>query len=176
MKTFKISLGIVLFSLMILSCKNEVQPETKTVEIEETSMVKEMDENAVIAKAEFNIEGMSCAIGCARTIEKKLNEMEGVKIAKVDFDKKMAMVEYDEAKVNPESLEATVTRTSDKYTVNNMKTVESFTSNYAKKKSCTDEERAKCKAKYADKASLEANSAKNDCAKDCDKACCADKD
>ena len=73
MKTLKISLGIVLLSLLVLSCKNEVQPETKTVEVEETSMVKEMDENAVIAKAEFNIEGMQCAIGCARTIEKKLS-------------------------------------------------------------------------------------------------------
>ena len=139
MKTLKISLGIVLLSLLVLSCKNEVQPETKTVEVEETSMVKEMDENAVIAKAEFNIEGMQCAIGCARTIEKKLSDMEGVKSAKVDFDKKLAMVEYDEAKVNTNSLEQTVTKTSDKYSVNNMKTVESFTSNFAKKKKDDEE-------------------------------------
>ena len=59
MKTLKISMGIIILSLMVISCKNEVQPETKTVEIEQTSMVKEMDENAVIAKAEFNIDGMS---------------------------------------------------------------------------------------------------------------------
>jgi len=175
MKTLKISLGIILFSVMVWSCKNEVQPETKTVEIEETAIVNEIDENAVIAKAEFNIEGMSCAIGCARVIEKNLSKMEGVKTAKVDFDKKMAMVEYDEAKVNTNSLEATVTKTSDKYSVNNMKTVESFTSNFAKKKECTKEERAKCKAKKGDKASLEANAAKNDCDKECDKACCAEK-
>ena len=143
MKTLKISLGIVLLSLLVLSCKNEVQPETKTVEVEETSMVKEMDENAVIAKAEFNIEGMQCAIGCARTIEKKLSDMEGVKSAKVDFDKKLAMVEYDEAKVNTNSLEQTVTKTSDKYSVNNMKTVESFTSNFAKKKKDDDKKETK---------------------------------
>lgn len=175
MKTFKMSLGIVLLSLMIISCKNEVQPEIKTVEAEETSIVKEMDENAVIAKAEFNIEGMSCAIGCARTIEKKLSEMEGVKSADVDFDKKLAMVEYDEAKVNANSLEETVTKTSNKYSVNNMTIVESFTSNYAKKKNCTEEERARCKAKYGDKSSFEANAAKKDCDKECDKSCCAEK-
>jgi Cu+-exporting ATPase len=175
MKTLKISLGIVLLSFMIISCKNEVQPETKTVEIEETSMVKEMDENAVIAKAEFNIDGMVCEIGCAKVIQKKLSEMEGVKTAKVDFDKKLAMVEYDEAKVNTSSLEETVTKTSDKYSVKNMNTVESFTSNFAKKKKCTEEERAKCSSKKGDKASLEANAAKNDCDKDCDKACCAEK-
>jgi Cu+-exporting ATPase len=175
MKTLKISMGIIILSLMVISCKNEVQPETKTVEIEQTSMVKEMDENAVIAKAEFNIDGMSCAIGCARIIEKNLNEMEGVKTAKVDFDKKMAMVEYDEAKVNTNSLEATVTNTSDKYSVNNMKTVESFTSNFAKKKECSEAERAKCKAKKGVKASLEANTAKKECDKECDKSCCAEK-
>jgi len=175
MKTLKISLGIFLLSVMVWSCKNEVQPETKTVEAEEVKEMNKIDENALIAKAEFNIEGMSCAIGCAKVIEKKLSEMEGVKTAKVDFDKKMAMVEYDEAKVTTSSLEETVTKTSDKYTVNNMKTVESFTSNYAKKKKCTEEEKANCKAK-GEKASLEANSAKkSDCDKDCDKACCAEK-
>ena len=175
MKALKISLGIFLLSVMVWSCKNEIQPETKTVEIEETAIVNEIDENAVIAKAEFNIEGMSCAIGCARVIEKKLSEMEGVKTAKVDFDKKMAMVEYDEAKVTTNSLEETVTKASDKYSVNNMKTVESFTSNFAKKKECSEAERAKCSAKKGEKASLEANAAKNDCDKDCDKACCAEK-
>ena len=175
MKTLKISLAIFLLSVLVWSCKNEVQPVTKTVEVEEIKEVNEIDENAMIAKAEFNIEGMSCAIGCAKTIEKKLSEMEGVKTAKVDFDKKLAMVEYDEAKVTTSSLEETVTKTSDKYTVNNMKTVESFTSNFAKKKKCTAEEKAKCKLKGS-KASLEANAAKKeDCSKDCKKACCADK-
>ena len=107
MKTLKISLGIFLLSVLVWSCKNEVQPVTKTVEVEEIKEVNEIDENAMIAKAEFNIEGMSCAIGCAKTIEKKLSEMEGVKTATVDFDKKLAMVEYDEAKVTTSSLEET---------------------------------------------------------------------
>ena len=176
MKTLKISLGIFLLSILVWSCKNDVQPETKTVDVENVNEVNEIDENAIIAKAEFNIEGMSCAIGCAKTIEKKLSEMEGVKTATVDFDKKLAMVEFDEAKVTTTSLEETVTKTSEKYTVNNMKTVESFTSNYAKKKKkCTEEEKAKCKAKGS-KTSLEANAGKaKECDKECDQACCADK-
>ena len=41
--------------------------------------------------------------------------------ATVDFDKKMAMVEYDEAKVTTNSLEETVTKTSEQYTVSDMK-------------------------------------------------------
>ena len=148
MKTLKLVVGIALFSIVVWSCKNEAEPKIETVEVTETKAVKEIDADATIAKAEFKIEGMTCAIGCAKTIEKKLSKMEGVKSATVDFDKKMAMVEYDEAKVTTTSLEETVTKTSEQYTVSDMKTVESFTTDGAKKA----------------------------CDKDCKKACCAGKD
>ena len=69
---------------------------------------------------------MTCEIGCARTIEKKIAKMEGVKYAKVDFNKKMAMVEYDPSKVTPTSLEETVTKVGEVYKVKDMKTVEKF--------------------------------------------------
>jgi len=49
---------------------------------------------------------MTCEMGCAKTIEKKMAKMEGVKTAKVDFDTRLAMVEYDEAKVSPKSLQS----------------------------------------------------------------------
>ncbi len=45
--------------------------------------------------ASFTIDGMSCAVGCAKTIEKKLAGLDGVQDAKVDFDKKTATVSYD---------------------------------------------------------------------------------
>ena len=41
---------------------------------------------------EYYIEGMGCA-GCARTIQKKLSEVEGVTSASVDFDTQKASVE-----------------------------------------------------------------------------------
>ena len=44
---------------------------------------------------------MTCEMGCAKTIQKKLAGMEGVKSATVDFKNEMAMVEYDVAKVQP---------------------------------------------------------------------------
>ena len=34
---------------------------------------------------------MTCAMGCAKTIEKKMAKMDGVKMAKVDFEKELAM-------------------------------------------------------------------------------------
>jgi copper chaperone CopZ len=149
MKSLKIVLGLALVSLLIVSCKNEAQtPETKIVQTEEVTATNSIDPDAKIAKAEFNIEGMTCAVGCAKTIEKKLATLEGVKSATVDFDKKLATVEFDENKLNTAALEETVSKAGEQYKVSGMKTVESITSNGAKK----------------------------DCKEDCKKACCAGKD
>ncbi|MEZ4855385.1 MAG: heavy metal-associated domain-containing protein [Gelidibacter sp.] len=137
---------IALASLFIVACKNETQPEVKTVETNVTTQTKkELDPNASYAKAEFGIEGMTCAMGCAKTIEKNIAKMEGVKSAKVDFDKKLAMVEYDQAKVTPTSLEDAVKKTGKMYSVKDMKTVDAFTTE------------------------------KHECKPDCKMACCADK-
>lgn len=125
MNTLKNILGLTLMLLLAFGCKNETKAEIKTVEVA-TETAKKLDPNATYAKAEFTIDGMTCEIGCAKTIEKKIAKMEGVKYAKVDFDKKLAMVEYNEAKVTPNALEETVTNVADIYKVSNMKTVDNF--------------------------------------------------
>jgi len=114
----------VVFSV---ACKNNDTPEVKTVETDSANLTAfSEDKDVVYAKAEFEIEGMTCAIGCARTIEKNIAKMDGVKFAKVDFDKKLAMVEYDQAKVTPASLESTVSKTGEVYKVHDMKKVNEF--------------------------------------------------
>lgn len=115
--------------LLVIACKNESQPEVRTIEVESAPVAvkKELDPNAIYAKSEFTIDGMMCEIGCARTIEKKLARMDGVRSAEVDFERKLAMVEYDESLVNHNSLEETVTKVADIYEVSEMKTVEAFT-------------------------------------------------
>ena len=158
MKTIKNILSLVLIATLIFSCKNEVKPEVKTVEV---NSAKELDPNATYAKAEFTIDGMTCAIGCAATIEKKIAKMEGVKSSVVDFDRRLAMVEYDEAKVTPTLLTETVTKVADIYKVSDMKTVDSFSSKKACKPDCN-------KACCANKTEAE----KTACAADCKKACC----
>ncbi|MEZ4793823.1 MAG: heavy metal-associated domain-containing protein [Gelidibacter sp.] len=157
-------------SLFVVACKNETQPEIKTVETEVSSTAKTLDPNAHYAKAEFSIEGMTCAMGCAKTIEKKIAGMEGVRSAKVDFDRRLAMVEYDDAKVTPVSLEATVKKAGDVYSVKDMKTVESFS---AEKHECKPGCTMAC---CADKAKDgKAMAEKKECKADCKMACCADK-
>lgn len=170
MRTLKNIVVIALVSLTVMACKNETQPEVKTVDTEMNSelsanVTKQLDPNATYAKAEFGIEGMTCAMGCAKTIEKKIAKMDGVKSAKVDFEKELAMVEYDEARVTTNSLEEAVAKAGDTYKVKDMKTVESFSS---EKHECPPN----CdKASCANKTEAE----KMACAKDCKKACCAKK-
>jgi copper chaperone CopZ len=185
MKTLKNIVALLVVVLVFASCKNDKQPEVKTVETT-TNEVKELDANATYAKAEFTIEGMTCAMGCAKTIEKKMAKMEGVKSAKVDFDKRLAMVEYDEAKVTPSSLEEVVKKAGETYSVKDMKTVDVFN---GKKESCkgdakcsadcTDKDCAKCAAKKAEcKKKCDAKKAEGEkmaCADDCKKECCASK-
>jgi len=184
MKTLKNILAISVLTLAFFSCKNEAQPEVKTVEVEaanETLKV-ELDQNATYAKAEFKIEGMTCAMGCAKTIEKKIAKMEGVKSATVDFDRQLAMVEYDKAKVNPNSLENTVTSVADTYSVKDMKTVDAFSKVECTKKcssDCTKKDCEKCAAKTAEckkKCDAKKSAGAKEgmaCTKDCKKACCA---
>lgn len=163
MKTIKNLFLVTLLAIVATSCKNETKPEVKTVETE-TIIESAVDPDATYAKAEFTIEGMTCAVGCAKTIEKKLAKMEGVKSATVDYDKKLAMVEYDNAKVNTNNLEETVTKIGDMYTVKEMKTVESFTA----KKACDSDCKKECCTNKSEK--------KMACATDCKKACCAKKE
>jgi Cu+-exporting ATPase len=170
MKTFKNLCLITITSLLIVACKNETKPQVKTVDMEVTSKANTLDPNAHYAKAEFGIEGMTCAMGCAKTIEKKIAGMEGVRSAKVDFGKQMAMVEYDDAKVTPKSLEEAVKKTGDMYSVTDMKTVESFSKEgHECKPGCT---MSCCADKAKDDKVMADTKA---CAADCKKACCADK-
>lgn len=126
MKIFKTFTIVAALVLILVGCKNNTEPEVKTVEVASEEVAKSLHPNATYAKVEFNIKGMTCEMGCAKAIEKKMAKMEGVKMAKVDFKNELAMVEYDNAKVSPESLEEAVAKVSDIYKVEDIKTVEEF--------------------------------------------------
>ena len=102
--------------------------------------------------------------------------MDGVKSATVDFDNAIAMVEFDEAKVTPTSLEETVKKTGETYTVKNMKTVESFSAKKgeAHPENC-DKDCCKGKTEASADTKVMADKEKKECKADCKMACCADK-
>lgn len=105
---------ISLVSSMLFSCKDTASKPTTAAANE--AVTTEQKAPTVAAKPEtasFKIEGMTCAMGCAKTIEKKLAGMNGVQKATVDFDKKEATVEFDAAVLTAEKLYTTVEATGD---------------------------------------------------------------
>ena len=117
-------LTFLFVSLLFAGCK-EKTIETTTSFSTETSAPKAKKEitAANLQKASFTIEGMTCAIGCAKTIQEELSGLEGVQTATVDFEKKLATVSFDKTKQTPESLTKVVQAIGDgkTYTVSNMK-------------------------------------------------------
>jgi periplasmic mercuric ion binding protein len=121
MKNIKLSvLALVIAGLSLVSCKKEAEAANADGANATAAVSKE------VAKAEtasFNIEGMTCEMGCAKTIETKLAGLDGVQKATVDFDKKTATIEYDAAVQSPEKLVETVEAVADgkTYKVSNVK-------------------------------------------------------
>jgi len=189
MRLIKSLFLVVAFSTLVFSCKNNQEPEVKTVAVEASTekAEKTLDPNATYAKVEFSIDGMTCAMGCAKTIEKKMAKMDGVKSAKVDFDKELAMVEYDEAKVTPETLEEAVAKAGEAYSVRDMKQVDSFSEEEKgcgedcdkdcckgkKKQKQKGKEKGESKAEKEGKGKMKGKAMA--CAEDCKKDCCVKK-
>lgn len=117
MKIVKSILIVVLTSLLIWSCK-EKTTETAAQRIEKKAIKPEN-----LQKASFTVEGMTCAVGCAKTIQEELSALEGVEIATVDFEKKLATISFDKTIQTPENLIKVVEKVGDgkTYTVSNLK-------------------------------------------------------
>lgn len=114
---------LALSTLLFIGCK---ESNSKAEEANSTTSPTEIKKNTIAAKPEtasFTIDGMSCAVGCAKTIEKKLAATNGVQEAKVDFDKKEATVNFDAAVITTEKLQEIIEKAADgkTYTVSDVK-------------------------------------------------------
>jgi len=194
MKTLKL-VAIAFAFLATISCKKE-QKEAEVVTVDTIEEVKKstISEDATLAKVEFNIEGMTCAIGCAAKIQKSLGKMDGVKNATVDFESKKAVVEYDVDQVTTNLLAERVVANGDQFKVSNFQTATSKGCKSdctkvccvkdAKKcivkcsADCTKADCAKCAAKTAEcKAKCAAKKLEGkSCKAGCTKPCCAKKE
>jgi copper chaperone CopZ len=92
-----------LFTLALLvaftftACKEEMK------KVEKQEAPQELAE-AKMETVSLNISGMSCEIGCAKTIQSKLSKKDGVAEAKVIFADSIATVEFDANKTSSEDL------------------------------------------------------------------------
>ncbi|HLW63431.1 MAG TPA: heavy metal-associated domain-containing protein [Flavobacterium sp.] len=122
----KILKGISMFGLaavLLIGCKqtSNKQEETTPTDSIATEQVSSNEISGTLQKATFQVEGMACAIGCAKVIEKKLANMEGIQAATVDFESKTATIEFDDARQNPETITKTVEEIANgAYTVENL--------------------------------------------------------
>jgi len=160
--------------LFLASCK---QNDSASPADGQTATAVEKSEPSVALKPEtasFKIDGMVCAVGCAKTIEKKLASLNGVTKASVDYDKKEATVEFDAAKQTPEKLVETVEKVGDgkTYKVKDVKSSgnQAFVVvNHEKEK---DKKKSKKEKAAADKAGKKAGCSES---KEAKAGCCAKK-
>ncbi|MFH6986934.1 heavy-metal-associated domain-containing protein [Flavobacterium collinsii] len=114
MKFTKIIAAIAIAGLVMVSCKKEEDKNLANIKSENTAP---KEHKAIAAEnvqtSSFKIEGMTCAMGCAKTIEKELSNLDGVEKATVDFEKKTATVVFDKTVQNQENLTKTVQATGD---------------------------------------------------------------
>ena len=82
---------------------------SSTEEIAEKTEIKA--ENVVVA--DFAIEGMVCAMGCAKTIEEEVLGMNGVAVSSVDYETGKAHFEYDKTQLTEAELIAKIESLAD---------------------------------------------------------------
>lgn len=114
MKITKTIVALAFVSLLMTSCKKEAATtETITQKTAETPKKEVVIAAENVQTASFEIEGMTCAIGCAKTIEEELSGLEGVQKATVNFDSKKATVVFDKSIQNQDNLTKVVEATAD---------------------------------------------------------------
>ena len=117
MSISKLLFAASITGLLFTGCK-----QTASAPTESSTTAKHTINPEKVETASFTITGMTCAIGCAKTIEKELSETDGVQKATVDFDKKQATVAFDTSIQTPQTITKIVEETADgkTYKVSNM--------------------------------------------------------
>ena len=175
MKTTKLTVGlIVAVGTLFVSCKKETTQASnqKVIPISSPQQIANAETTS------FNIDGMTCAVGCAKTIQNKLVGLDGIQKVTVDFDTKTATVQYNAAVQTPEKLVEFVEAIADgkTYKVSNVKSSADKAMLYQEKQ---DQEKDKKADKNKNKSKTtpdEASVSKTGVAKEEKKAgCCSGK-
>lgn len=123
MKITEITFLLTAAILLCTGCEKATTKKTAAITSKINSVpVKKPIAAENLQTASFTIKGMTCAYGCAKTIEKELSDLDGVQKASVDFDKKTALVIFDKTIQNPKTLTNLVQKSGDgkTYKVSNL--------------------------------------------------------
>ena len=119
------SFFIILSIVFLWGCQNKLVPKVIEVPISQESP-KKIEALGEKAYAKLSIEGMTCAIGCAVTIEKKLQKTPGIVSAKVDFETNTGWVTYDATMLNLDKISSVVKSTGASYSVSKIISLENI--------------------------------------------------
>jgi periplasmic mercuric ion binding protein len=122
MRISKGIVGLALALVLFVGCKDAASKPT--ADKTEATTKKEVVVAVKPETASFSIDGMVCPDGCAKMIEKKLVDMPGVQDAKVDYEAKKAIVNFDLDKLSSTDLVKAVETAGDgkTYKVSDVKT------------------------------------------------------
>jgi copper chaperone CopZ len=117
MKFQKIIILLVVATFSITACDTESKKKPEIKEVATPSP----------QKLAFTISGMTCEIGCAKTIQSKLSKKAGITAAKVIFSDSIALVEYNANTVSKEAITSFVNEIAGGiYSVKNAENVTAF--------------------------------------------------
>ena len=97
MKTHRLLFACILFFTMLISCKN-------STETNKTPTPQDIQKEAVLKKVSIGIKGMTCQIGCAKTIESKISKTAGVASAKVLFKDNVGEFVFDTNQISAKEI------------------------------------------------------------------------
>lgn len=117
------SILLTIITLLFFCCKKSNEAQIITLETQ-TGLPAKPTSTAFQNTATFNIQGMTCKMGCAKTIEKKLSKLPGVSTATVVFEEEQAIVLYDKEIIDAQSIIKTVSEVSEVYSTSNLKILE----------------------------------------------------
>lgn len=96
------------FAALFISCGDSKTSSHDAEVIEISSPEKKIQKEVLAenkAEVKMDVEGMTCAMGCAKFIEDKVGGMEGIVASTVNFDEKVATFEFDKTATSPEAIQ-----------------------------------------------------------------------
>ena len=148
-----------LLVILFIGCTTAPKPEKKSVTYQDE---KKVELSADLSHISFPIKGMTCEVGCAARIEKKVAASQGVMTSKVDFKSETAYVSFDPSKTSFDAIRSIIEGLGTDYTVGDAKADSPYFAEMNEGKRCKkDCDKPCCKDKKT-------------CDKSCDKPCCKD--
>ncbi|MDB2336327.1 cation transporter [Flavobacteriaceae bacterium] len=117
MNTKSVFLSLILSCLLIWSCSD------KTKKLNNEDVKSGVLQMAEIQTVSFAVSGMTCEIGCAKTIQSKLSKKEGITDAIVVFSDSTATVSFDSSKTSSTDISSFISGIAggDAYTASELK-------------------------------------------------------